>query len=181
MVRWLTGQDITLQAVVDSDVNSVEPVPGDPESVLATGKLAGGGVAVISLGRRFDHGDSCWVEVIGTLGSRRCEFMMGDAGDLRLSLRHAYRGKTRCSAESEAQGTCGVSPVLKLGESQERTDVRLGWSSATGKYALAVYGNNVFDNQYVKGLNTYGRGPLGLVGATITEPRTYGMEVAVKF
>jgi myo-inositol 2-dehydrogenase/D-chiro-inositol 1-dehydrogenase len=81
MVRWLTGQDITLQAVVDSDVNSVEPVAGDPESVLATAKLSGGGVAVISLGRRFDHGDCCWVEVIGTLGSRRCEFMMGDGGD----------------------------------------------------------------------------------------------------
>jgi myo-inositol 2-dehydrogenase / D-chiro-inositol 1-dehydrogenase len=81
MVRWLTGQDITLQAVVESDVNSVEPVEGDPESVLATGKLSGGGVAVISLGRRFDRGDCCWVEVIGTLGSRRCEFMMGDAGD----------------------------------------------------------------------------------------------------
>ena len=81
MVRWLTGQDITLHAVVDSEVNSVEPVAGDPESVLATGKLSGGGVAVISLGRRFDHGDCCWVEVIGTHGSRRCEFMMGDAGD----------------------------------------------------------------------------------------------------
>src|SRR6478735_4747588 len=81
MVRWLTGQDITLQAVVDSAVNSVEPVEGDPESVLATGKLSGGGVAVISLGRRFDRGDCCWVEVIGTRGSRRCEFMMGDGGD----------------------------------------------------------------------------------------------------
>jgi len=81
MVRWLTGQDITLQAVVDSEVNSVEPVEGDPESVLATGKLSGGGVAVISLGRRFDRGDCCWVEVIGTRGSRRCEFMMGDGGD----------------------------------------------------------------------------------------------------
>jgi len=81
MVRWLTGQDIELQSVVDSAVTSVEPVEGDPESVLATGRLSGGGVAVISLGRRFDHGDCCWVEVIGTQGSRRCEFMMGDAGD----------------------------------------------------------------------------------------------------
>jgi myo-inositol 2-dehydrogenase/D-chiro-inositol 1-dehydrogenase len=81
MVRWLTGQDIALQAVVDSEVNSVEPVEGDPESVLATGKLSGGGIAAISLGRRFDRGDCCWVEVIGTLGSRRCEFMIGDAGD----------------------------------------------------------------------------------------------------
>jgi predicted dehydrogenase len=81
MVRWLTGQNITLSAVVDSDVNSVEPVEGDPESLLAAGKLAGGGVAAISLGRRFDRGDCCWVEVIGTRGSRRCEFMVGDSGD----------------------------------------------------------------------------------------------------
>jgi myo-inositol 2-dehydrogenase/D-chiro-inositol 1-dehydrogenase len=81
MVRWLTGQDITLQAVVDSEVNSVEPVEGDPESLLAAGKLSGGGVAVISLGRRFDRGDCCWVEVIGTRGSRRCEFMVGEGGD----------------------------------------------------------------------------------------------------
>lgn len=81
MVRWLTGQDITLTAVVDSAVNSVEPVEGDPESVLATGRLSGGGVAAISLGRRYDRGDCCWVDVIGTAGSRRCEFMIGDAGD----------------------------------------------------------------------------------------------------
>jgi myo-inositol 2-dehydrogenase / D-chiro-inositol 1-dehydrogenase len=81
MVRWLTGQDIALHAVVDSAVNSVEPVAGDPESVLAAGRLSGGGVAVISLGRRFDRGDCCWVEVIGTAGSRRCEFMMGESGD----------------------------------------------------------------------------------------------------
>ena len=81
MVRWLTGQDIELTAVVDSAVTSVEPVEGDPESVLATGRLSGGGVAVVSLGRRFDRGDCCWVEVIGTAGSRRCEFMMGESGD----------------------------------------------------------------------------------------------------
>jgi myo-inositol 2-dehydrogenase / D-chiro-inositol 1-dehydrogenase len=81
MLRWLTGQEVTITAVVDSVVNSVEPVAGDPESLLAVGSLSGGGVAAISLGRRFDRGDCCWVEVIGTRGSRRCEFMIGDAGD----------------------------------------------------------------------------------------------------
>jgi hypothetical protein len=35
----------------------------------------------VSLGRRYDRGDCCWVEVIGTLGSRRCEFMNGPTGD----------------------------------------------------------------------------------------------------
>lgn len=106
---------------------------------------------------------------------------LGDSGDLRLSARHAYRGRTRCNAGSDQQGDCGVNALLDIGEPRERTDVRVGWTSPQGTWSLAVYGNNIFDNQYVKGLNTYGRGPLGVVGATISEPRTYGMEVAVKF
>ena len=106
---------------------------------------------------------------------------LGDSGDLRLSARHAYRGRTRCNAGSDQQGDCGVNALLDIGEPRERTDVRVGWTSPQGTWSWAVYGNNIFDNQYVKGLNTYGRGPLGVVGATISEPRTYGMEVAVKF
>ena len=106
---------------------------------------------------------------------------LGDSGDLRLSARHAYRGRTRCNAGSDLQGDCGVNALLDIGEPRERTDVRVGWTSPQGTWSWAVYGNNIFDNQYVKGLNTYGRGPLGVVGATISEPRTYGMEVTVKF
>lgn len=106
---------------------------------------------------------------------------LDDSGDLRLSARHAYRGRTRCNAGSDLQGDCGVNALLDIGEPRERTDVRVGWTSPQGTWSWAVYGNNIFDNQYVKGLNTYGRGPLGVVGATISEPRTYGMEVAVKF
>ncbi|WP_447586455.1 TonB-dependent receptor [Pseudoxanthomonas mexicana] len=106
---------------------------------------------------------------------------LGDSGDLRLSARHAYRGRTRCNAGSDLQGDCGVNALLDIGEPRERTDVRVGWTSPQGTWSWAVYGNNIFENQYVKGLNTYGRGPLGVVGATISEPRTYGMEVAVKF
>lgn len=106
---------------------------------------------------------------------------LDDSGDLRLSARHAYRGRTRCNAGSDLQGDCGVNALLDIGEPRERTDVRVGWTSPQGTWSWAVYGNNIFDNQYVKGLNTYGRGPLGVVGATVSEPRTYGMEVAVKF
>jgi iron complex outermembrane recepter protein len=102
-------------------------------------------------------------------------------GELRFSARHAYRGRSRCNAGSDLQGDCGVNALLDIGEARDRTDVRIGWTAPQGHWSWAIYGNNVFDKQYVKGLNTYGRGPLGVVGATITEPRTYGMEVAVKF
>ncbi|HEU0305943.1 MAG TPA: TonB-dependent receptor, partial [Lysobacter sp.] len=109
-------------------------------------------------------------------------FQLGEnAGDLRLSARHAYRGKRRCNDGSDSQGDCSSNSVLDLGEAQERTDVRLGWSSPRGHWGWAVYGNNVFDNRYVTGLNTYGRDVLGVVGATVSEPRTYGLEVSVKY
>lgn len=106
---------------------------------------------------------------------------MDDAGDLRLSLRHAYRGKTRCSDESQSQGTCGVSSALRLGEAQERTDVRLGWTSASGRLGLAVYGTNVFDNQYINALGTYGKTVLGTVGARVSQPRSWGVEFSANY
>ncbi|MCD9088007.1 TonB-dependent receptor [Stenotrophomonas sp. SY1] len=106
---------------------------------------------------------------------------LGGNGQLRFSLRQAYRGAQRCNEASDLQGDCGISQLLNVGESRQRTDARIGWTSPLGHWNWAVYANNVFDKQYVLGLNTYGRGPLGVVGATITEPRIYGLEMTVKF
>ncbi|MCL1635429.1 TonB-dependent receptor [Luteimonas sp. SX5] len=106
---------------------------------------------------------------------------LGDNGDVRFVLRHAYRGKTRCNDESVSQGACGVSPALDLGEAQNLTDARIAWTSAQGRWGWAIYGNNLGDNQYINSLGTYGKTVLGTVGARITEPRTYGMEVSLKF
>ena len=106
---------------------------------------------------------------------------LGDNGALRFSARHAYRGASRCNDGSQLQGNCGVSPLLDIGEAQHRTNVRLGWTSASGLWNLALYGNNVFDNRYVTGLNTYGLAPLGVVGAAVSEPRTYGLELEVRY
>ena len=80
-LRWLTGQEIKLGSIVQSSVFIPPYVEADPESLHATGNLSGGGVATVSLGRRYDRGDSCWAEVIGTKSSERCEFMMGSVGD----------------------------------------------------------------------------------------------------
>ncbi|KRB10199.1 TonB-dependent receptor [Lysobacter sp. Root690] len=106
---------------------------------------------------------------------------MADHGDLRFSLRHSYRGKVRCSAESQAQNRCGVSPALDLGEAQNRTDLRIGWTSPQGRWGLAAYGNNLFDNQYINSLGTYGKNVLGTVGARVSEPRTFGVEFSAKY
>jgi iron complex outermembrane receptor protein len=106
---------------------------------------------------------------------------MNDGGDLRFTLRHAYRGATRCSDESQSQGTCGISDALDLGESQQLTNARIAWTSPLGHWTWAVYGRNLLDNQYINSLGTYGKTVLGTVGARVSEPRTYGVEVGVKF
>jgi len=56
---------------------------------------------------------------------------------------------------------------------------RIAWTSALGHGTWAVYGRNLFD--HVNSLGTHGKTVLGTVGARIAEPRTYGVEVEVKF
>ena len=108
-------------------------------------------------------------------------FDLAGGGAVRLSARHAYRGKVRCNEGSGLQGNCGVNELLNVGESQQRTDARVSWTSPQGVFEVAAYGNNLADNRYVTGLNTYGKDVLGVVGATVSEPRTYGMELTVRY
>ena len=106
---------------------------------------------------------------------------LGDSGRLRFSARHAYRGATRCNTGSGSQGDCGQYPLFRIGESRQRTDLRVSWTSPQDRWTVAAYGNNVFDKRYVTGLNTYGAAVLGVVGAGVTAPRTYGLEVTLKY
>ena len=80
-IRWLTGQEVEEISAVASSVTDGAPVPGDPDTVQAQARLSAGAIATVSLGRTFPPGDSCWVEVMGTRGHARCEFMSGPDGD----------------------------------------------------------------------------------------------------
>ena len=100
---------------------------------------------------------------------------------MRLAARYGYRGKTRCNDDSQAQGSCGVSTALRLGESQEMANLRLGWTSSNNRFGVAVFGENLLDNQYVTALGTYGKTVLGTVGARVTAPRLWGVEFSANF
>ena len=76
---------------------------------------------------------------------------------------------------------CGRFGQAEAGEAQEILDARIGWTSATGHWGVAVYGNNLLDNQYVNSFGTYGMTVLGTVGARMTQPRTYGVELTANF
>jgi myo-inositol 2-dehydrogenase/D-chiro-inositol 1-dehydrogenase len=72
-IRWLTGGEldevVAFAAGVDADV------------ATAYARVDDGPDAVISLGRRFPHGDCCWLEVMGTSGHVRELFMWGEDGE----------------------------------------------------------------------------------------------------
>jgi iron complex outermembrane receptor protein len=108
-------------------------------------------------------------------------WVLGSAGNLDLSGRYAYRGASRCNADSTLQGTCQVSPSFKVGEATQRLDMRFGWNSMSEKYGLAGYVTNVLDDQYVTGVNNLTTNIFGTPFASISEPRMWGVEATVKF
>lgn len=106
---------------------------------------------------------------------------LGASGDLELSSRYAYRGKSRCNADSQRQGTCALQSVFKVGEATNRLDLRLGWTSASEMFGLAAYVTNVLDDQYVTGINNITTATFGTPFASISEPRQWGVEATVSF
>jgi myo-inositol 2-dehydrogenase / D-chiro-inositol 1-dehydrogenase len=75
--RWLTGQELTWLAAAPAG-----DAPGrDPGAATILASMSGGAALTVSVGRRFPHGDSCWLEVFGTRGYQRVPFMWGEAGD----------------------------------------------------------------------------------------------------
>lgn len=105
----------------------------------------------------------------------------GTYGKLDLSAMYAYRGETRCNADSQLQGTCQTSPNFQVGEATNRTDLRLAWSSADDRYGAAVFVTNVFDDQYVSGVNNITANTFGTPFASIPEPRAWGVDFRVGF
>jgi myo-inositol 2-dehydrogenase/D-chiro-inositol 1-dehydrogenase len=83
-IGWLTGQRMARVTPMAAALPSAPAVGGDPDSVALLTALSGGGVGLVSLGRRFPHGDCCWVEVWGTLGHAREEFLWGADADAAL-------------------------------------------------------------------------------------------------
>jgi iron complex outermembrane receptor protein len=106
---------------------------------------------------------------------------LGASGDLELSSRYAYRGKSRCNSDSERQGTCALQSAFEVGEATQRLDLRLAWTSASEMFGLAAFVTNLLDDQYVTGINNITTETFGTPFASISEPRLWGVEATVSF
>jgi 5-dehydro-2-deoxygluconokinase len=100
--RWLLGQEFRWVVATAAGPSSAERAPADPDSATMLAQLSGGSAATISLGRRFPHADSCWLELWGTHGYTRLPFMWDVAGD------EVFRSSMRRQAEAFARALRGA-------------------------------------------------------------------------
>jgi myo-inositol 2-dehydrogenase/D-chiro-inositol 1-dehydrogenase len=77
--RWLLGQEFEAIRATAAGV-SIERAGDDPDHATLLASMSAGSAVIVSLGRRFPHEDSCWLEVWGTGGHERLEFMWGMNG-----------------------------------------------------------------------------------------------------
>lgn len=109
-------------------------------------------------------------------------WLFEDASMLTLSANYGYRSGNTCNTASTIQGTCQVSPNFDVGGAQNRTDARLQWTSPEEVWGVGVYARNLFDQQYVNGVNNItNQGVFGTPFASISDPRQYGLEASYNF
>ena len=129
--RWLTGQDVSWLAAVPT----ASQVEGDPDAAAIVAQLSGGTILTVSVGRTFPPGDCCWVEVFGTAGYERIEFVWGAPGDevFRAALVAQAEAFAAAVRGGEAAGAGAADAVAALSAAElarESLDERRSTSGA---------------------------------------------------
>jgi myo-inositol 2-dehydrogenase/D-chiro-inositol 1-dehydrogenase len=114
--RWLLGQEFEWVSATAAGPSSVPRDPGDPDAATLLGQLSGGAAVTVSLGRRFPHADSCWLEIWGTEGYERVPFMWDADGDevFRSSMRRQAEAFARATRAGEPEGAGALDAVAAL-------------------------------------------------------------------
>ena len=106
-IRWLLGQQIEWVAAVGAGRLPPEATSAaDPDAAVVLARLSGAAVATISLGRRFPHADSCWLELWGARGYERVPFMW-DADVWSDGSDEVFVGAMQAQAEAFARAVRG--------------------------------------------------------------------------
>jgi myo-inositol 2-dehydrogenase / D-chiro-inositol 1-dehydrogenase len=135
--RWLLGQEFDWVAAVAGGALPVEAAsPADPDAAVVLAKLSGGAAATVSLGRRFPHADSCWLEVWGSEGYERVAFMWdadvwapGSSPVFLTAMRAQAEAFARTVRGAPQEGADGQDAVAAL-EAAERIAAALSQASA---------------------------------------------------
>jgi myo-inositol 2-dehydrogenase/D-chiro-inositol 1-dehydrogenase len=117
-LRWLTGQEFGQLTALTAEPDAA---PGDPDVAALTVAMDAGTVGVVTLGRCFPHGDSCWIEVIGTAGHVRLPFMWSEAGDavFRAALAAQLEAFAAAVGDGRERGAGGADAVAALAAAEQ--------------------------------------------------------------
>ncbi len=135
--RWLLGQELDWVAAVAGGALPAEAASAaDPDAAVILARLSGGAAATISLGRRFMHADSCWLEVWGTDGYERLPFMWdadvwapGSSPVFLAAMQAQAEAFARAVRGAPIEGAGGEDAVAAL-EAAERIAASLSQASA---------------------------------------------------
>ncbi len=113
------------------------------------------------------------------------EYETGVGGDLMLrgNFTYTYRGNYFSTVSNGRQVTVG-SPAGLVTIPFDRVrgfsyaDARLALGAENGRWELALFGRNIFNNTYVEG---YERDFFGTMIEALGDPRTYGVEATFRF
>lgn len=80
-----------------------------------------------------------------------------------------------------AFGGADLSKLGKLYSARSVVNARVGWRSPDDRFSIAVYGENIFDDQRPRTLNTISADIFGTPYVRLDRPAFYGAEFGVKF
>lgn len=121
-MRWLLGQEFEWVAATPGGALPTEAASAaDPDAAVVLARLSGETAGVISLGRRFPHADSCWLELWGTDGYERAAFMWdedvwapGSSPVFLAAMRAQVEAFARTVRGAPQQGAGGADAVAAL-------------------------------------------------------------------
>ncbi|TCA61096.1 Gfo/Idh/MocA family oxidoreductase [Rhizobium pisi] len=124
-LRWLTGQEPSNFRVAASKTTFAGKVEGDPDAVQLLCDLSGGGVGLVSLGRRFPPGDACWAQVFGTSGFEEARFFWPPNGEavFLTALRSQLEDFVQAARGGVSQGATAQDAVTALAIAEAATEV----------------------------------------------------------
>jgi iron complex outermembrane receptor protein len=101
-----------------------------------------------------------------------------DFGGILLHMDYQYKEDT--SARSTGFNPVFL-PIEGVGEDMKSLNARLAWTNTTSNLTIALWGQNLTDNERISGTGDLSLDVLGTAFVSVDAPRTYGVDVKYSF
>jgi len=130
-VRWLTGQEFVHLTALGSPLDVISEAGDDPDSAQALATMSGGALCSVSLGRYYPPGDMATIEVFGTRGTFRAQFLDPSESDSAqiAALRRQAEGFAHWVSGELCTGATAADAIAALDAAERATAAMLAHRS----------------------------------------------------